>query len=125
LSLVSEYLSLLASSDFNVCEFLVWLCYRLPPWMAMELTRVLVHTHRILRLVPEARVLTWHKAVMDSDPFSIVMDVAMFDDHNPIMDWFYNSRSEFVPTLDEYVDSETESANPSRFNETYFPKKSW
>ena len=28
-----------------------------------------------------------------------------------------------MPTLDEYVDSETESANPSRFTETYFMNK--
>jgi hypothetical protein len=74
---------------------------------------------------------------MDSDPYSMLMDAAVFDDRNPIMDWLVNSRSE-SPTLDENVDGETEFANPSRFiieemglsdedvailKETYFPNQ--
>lgn len=30
---------------------------------------------------------------MDSDPYSMLMDAAVFDDRNPIMDWLVNSRS--------------------------------
>ena len=52
---------------------------------------------------------------MDSDPYSMIMDVVVFDDRNPIMDWLVNSRSESTPTLDENVDGETEFAIPSRF----------
>jgi len=53
----------------------------------------------------------------DSDPCSILMDCAMYDEDNPIMDWLCNSRSESVPTLDEYVDSDLdlEPPNPSAF----------
>ena len=52
---------------------------------------------------------------MDSDPYSMLMDAAVFDDRNPIMAWLVNSRSESTPTLDENVDGETEFAIPSRF----------
>lgn len=51
----------------------------------------------------------------ESDPCSIMMDVAMYDEGNPIMDWLCNSRSESAPILDEYVDNEPESPSPSRF----------
>ncbi|CAN6198019.1 unnamed protein product [Urochloa humidicola] len=51
----------------------------------------------------------------DCDPCSIMIDVAMYDEGNPILDWLYSSRSESVPTLDEYDDRRPESANPSRF----------
>ena len=27
---------------------------------------------------------------MDSDPYSMLMDAAVFDDRNPIMDWLVN-----------------------------------
>jgi hypothetical protein len=44
------------------------------------------------------------------------MEVALHDEGNPIMDWLCNSRSESVPTLDEYDGSEPESPNnPSTF----------
>jgi hypothetical protein len=52
----------------------------------------------------------------DLDPCSILMEVALHDEGNPIMDWLCNSRSESVPTLDEYDGSEPESPNnPSTF----------
>jgi len=51
----------------------------------------------------------------DSDPCSIIIDVAMYDEGNPIMDWLCTSRSESVPTLDEYDDRRPESPSPSRF----------
>jgi hypothetical protein len=52
----------------------------------------------------------------DLDPCSILMEVALYDEGNPIMDWLCNSRSESVPTLDEYDGSEPESPNnPSTF----------
>ncbi|KAF8645679.1 hypothetical protein HU200_066125 [Digitaria exilis] len=53
---------------------------------------------------------------LDADPCSILMDCAMYDENNPIMDWLCNSRSESAPTLDEDVDSEPgEPNNPSEF----------
>ena len=78
----------------------------------------------------------------DSDPCSILMDCAMYDEDNPIMDWLCNSRSQSVPTLDEYVDSDLdlEPPNPSAFiveelgmdeaevaafKNVTFPKKTW
>ncbi|CAN6319548.1 unnamed protein product, partial [Urochloa humidicola] len=51
----------------------------------------------------------------DCDPCSIMIDVAMHDEGNPILDWLCSSRSESVPTLDEYDDRRPESPNPSRF----------
>lgn len=53
----------------------------------------------------------------DSDPCSILMYCAMYDDDNPIMDWLCNSRSKSVLSLDEYVDNdlELESPKPSTF----------
>ena len=44
------------------------------------------------------------------------MEVALYNEGNPIMDWLCNSRSESAPTLDEYDCSEPESPNnPSTF----------
>jgi hypothetical protein len=40
----------------------------------------------------------------NADPCSMMMDVALFDEDNPIMDWLSNSRSESKPILDEYDD---------------------
>jgi hypothetical protein len=51
----------------------------------------------------------------DSDPCSILMDVALYDDQNPIMDWLNNSMSDSAPTLDEYDDSDLDWSTPSRF----------
>ena len=51
----------------------------------------------------------------DSDPCSIIIDVAMYDEGNPIMDRLCTSRSESVPTLDEYDDRRPESPSPSIF----------
>ncbi|KAL5198641.1 hypothetical protein ABZP36_002153 [Zizania latifolia] len=50
----------------------------------------------------------------DSNPYSIMMDVAMYDEDNLIMDWLCNSRSESTPILDEYNDNESESPIPYR-----------
>jgi len=50
----------------------------------------------------------------DSDPCSILIDVTMYDERNPIMDWLCTSRSESAPTLDERDDQRPESPNPSR-----------
>lgn len=51
----------------------------------------------------------------DSDPCSMLMDVALYDDQNPIMDWLNNSMSDSAPTLDEYDDSDLDWSTPSRF----------
>ena len=50
----------------------------------------------------------------DSGSCSILIDVAMYDERNPIMDWLCTSRSESAPTLDEHDDQRPESPNPSR-----------
>ncbi|PWZ44992.1 hypothetical protein Zm00014a_037651 [Zea mays] len=47
-------------------------------------------------------------------PYSVMIDCAMYDEGNPIMDWLCNSRSESTPILDEYDDNELESPIPSR-----------
>jgi len=54
---------------------------------------------------------------MDSDPYSMLMDAAVFDDRNPIMDWLVNSRSESTPILDENVDGESEFPSRSLIDE--------
>ncbi|AQK41284.1 hypothetical protein ZEAMMB73_Zm00001d024484 [Zea mays] len=51
----------------------------------------------------------------DSDPCSMLMDVALYDDQNPIMDWLNNSMSDSAPTLDEYDDSDLDWSTPSSF----------
>ena len=44
------------------------------------------------------------------------MEVALYNEGNPIMDWLCNSRSESMPALDEYDCIEPESPNnPSTF----------
>lgn len=48
------------------------------------------------------------------DPYSVMIDCAMYDEGNPIMDWLCNSRNESTPILDEYDDNELESPIPSR-----------
>lgn len=51
----------------------------------------------------------------DYDPCSIMIDVAMHDEGNPILDWLCSSRSESDPNLDEYDETMPDSPNPSRF----------
>ena len=51
----------------------------------------------------------------DFDPCSILIDVTMYDEGNPIIDWLCTSRSESAPTLVECDDRRPESPNPSRF----------
>lgn len=48
------------------------------------------------------------------DPYSVMIDCAMYDEGNPIMDWLCNSRSESTSILDEYDDNELESPILSR-----------
>ena len=38
----------------------------------------------------------------ETDPYSLMMDAAFFDEANPILDWLCHSRSESTPVLDEY-----------------------
>ena len=54
---------------------------------------------------------------MDSDPYSMLMDAAVFDDRNPIMDRLVNSRSESTTILDENVDGESEFPSRSLIDE--------
>jgi hypothetical protein len=39
----------------------------------------------------------------DYDPCSMLMNVALYDDQNPTMDWLNNSMSDFVRTLDDMM----------------------
>ncbi|XP_062207094.1 uncharacterized protein LOC133908895 [Phragmites australis] len=48
------------------------------------------------------------------DPCSMMMDVALYDEGNPIMEWLCNSMSESTPTLDEY-DDDLDWRTPSNF----------
>jgi hypothetical protein len=48
------------------------------------------------------------------DPYSVMIDVSMYDEGNPTMDCLCNSRSESMPILDEYDDNELESSISSR-----------
>jgi hypothetical protein len=49
------------------------------------------------------------------DPCSMLVDVALYDDQNPIIDWLNNSMSDYAPTQDEYDDSDLDWSTPSRF----------
>jgi hypothetical protein len=45
----------------------------------------------------------------------MMMDVVLFDENNPILEWFINSRSESRPILDEYDDDNDDWDAPSSF----------
>ncbi|ONM00172.1 hypothetical protein ZEAMMB73_Zm00001d030105 [Zea mays] len=49
------------------------------------------------------------------DPYSVMMDVVLFDENNPILEWFSNSRSESRPLLDEYDDDNDDWDAPGSF----------
>lgn len=52
----------------------------------------------------------------DPDPCSIIIDVTLYDEGNPVLDWLCKSRSEAMPTLDEFDDIDPESPNnPGKF----------
>jgi len=51
----------------------------------------------------------------DSDPCSMMMDLALYDEGNPIVEWLSNSMSESTPILDEYDDSDDDWSTPSNF----------
>ena len=51
----------------------------------------------------------------ETDPCSLMMDVALFDEGNPIMEWLSNSRSESTPILDEYDDEDDDWTTPGGF----------
>jgi hypothetical protein len=51
----------------------------------------------------------------ETDPCSMMMDVAFFDEGNPIMEWLSNSRSESTPILDEYDDGDDDWTMPGGF----------
>lgn len=51
----------------------------------------------------------------DPDPCSMMMDLALYDEGNPIMEWLNNSMSESTPILDEYDDSDDDWSTPSNF----------
>jgi len=45
----------------------------------------------------------------------MMMDVALFDEENPIMDWLSNSMTESAPILDEYGDYDDDWTTPGGF----------
>ncbi|ONM55003.1 hypothetical protein ZEAMMB73_Zm00001d020491 [Zea mays] len=55
------------------------------------------------------------RADANPNPYSMMMDVVLFDENNPILDWFNNSRSESRPILDEYDDDNDDWDAPSSF----------
>jgi len=45
----------------------------------------------------------------------MMMDLALYDEGNPIVEWLSNSMSESTPVLDEYDDSDDDWSTPSKF----------
>jgi hypothetical protein len=45
----------------------------------------------------------------------MMMDVALYDEQNPIMDWLNNSMSDSTPILDEYDDDDLDWNTTSSF----------
>jgi hypothetical protein len=51
----------------------------------------------------------------DIDPFSVMMDIALYDESNPIMEWLCNSMSGSMPTLDEFDEDDDDWTAPGTF----------
>jgi hypothetical protein len=51
----------------------------------------------------------------DPDPCTMMMELALFDEENPIMDWLSNSRTHSTPILDEYDESDDDWTTPGGF----------
>ncbi|PWZ38628.1 hypothetical protein Zm00014a_013222 [Zea mays] len=66
-----------------------------------------------------SKLATRHSAILavtlEIDPYSVMMDVVLFDENNPILEWFSNSRSESRPILDEYDDNNDDWDAPVSF----------
>uniref|UniRef100_A0A0A9D1Z5 HAT C-terminal dimerisation domain-containing protein n=1 Tax=Arundo donax TaxID=35708 RepID=A0A0A9D1Z5_ARUDO len=51
----------------------------------------------------------------DTDPCSMMMDVALYDERNPVMEWLCNSMSSSALILDEYDDDDDDWTTPGSF----------
>ena len=85
--------------------------------LGYEKLHKLVYVHYNLKLsIQQFEIdfqnLQQHKEV---DPCSMMMDVALFDEENPIMDWLSNSMTESAPILDEYDDYDDDWTTPGGF----------
>ena len=76
----------------------------------------LVFVHYNLKLsIQQFKVDFQYFQEKDSDPCSMMMDLALYDEGNPIVEWLSNSMSESTPVLDEYDDSDDDWSTPSKF----------
>ncbi|TVU16999.1 hypothetical protein EJB05_33005, partial [Eragrostis curvula] len=76
----------------------------------------LVYMHYNLKLCIQQFEADFHsRQEKDTDPCSVMMDVALYDEGNPIMEWLSNSMSGSTPTLDEYDDEEEDWTAPDSF----------
>lgn len=67
----------------------------------------LVYVHYNLKLYIQQFEADFKSLKQETDPYSLMMDAAIYDETNPIMDWLCHSRSESTPVMDEY-DSESD-----------------
>jgi hypothetical protein len=74
----------------------------------------LVYVHYNLKLLIQLFELD-NPQEKEIDPYSVMMDVVLFDENNPILEWFSNSRSESRPILDEYDDDNDDWDAPDSF----------
>lgn len=74
----------------------------------------LVYVHYNLKLLIQQFELD-NPQEKEIDPYSVMMDVVLFDENNPILEWFSNSRSESRPILDEYDDDNDDWDAPGSF----------
>jgi hypothetical protein len=76
----------------------------------------LVYVHYNLKLCIKQYEADFEKFKQkDHDPCTMMMDLALYDEGNPIMEWLDNSMSESAPILDEYDDSDDDWSTPSNF----------
>ncbi|TVU40017.1 hypothetical protein EJB05_13462, partial [Eragrostis curvula] len=76
----------------------------------------LVYVHYNLKLCIQQFEADFHsRQEKDTDPCSMMMDVALYDEGNPIMEWLSNSMSGSTPTLDEYDYDEEDWTAPGSF----------
>lgn len=76
----------------------------------------LVFVHYNLKLsIQQFKVDFQYFQEKDFDPCSTMMDLALYDESNPIVEWLSNSMSESTPVLDEYDDSDDDWSTPSKF----------
>jgi hypothetical protein len=75
----------------------------------------LVYVHYNLKFLIQQFVLD-NPQEKEIDPYSVMMDVVLFYENNPILEWFSNSRSESRPILDGNDDDNNYWDAPGNFS---------